>query len=100
MFNGKSYARRGPFGKCSLRPMHDLVYYLRYIPCVEIVDVPSRLKSCNQLSRGSYGGEKPTHGTRSPVWAFEILQFRNLNIIKLIVFRPQRIHLYHYCGGG
>ena len=42
--------------------------------------------------------KKPTHGTRSPISAFEILYFHNLNIIKKKLFRPQRIHFYHYCN--
>ena len=60
---GNLMRERVLFGKNSLCPMINLVHYLRYIPCVEIVDVPSMKTS----------GKKPTHGTRSPIWAFEIL---------------------------
>ena len=35
----KSYAGENPFGKYHICDMHDLVHYLRYIQCLEHVDV-------------------------------------------------------------
>ena len=37
----KSYAGKNHFGKYYLCAMNDLVHYLRYVLCLEIVDVPS-----------------------------------------------------------
>ena len=36
--------------------MNDLVHYLRYVLCLEIVDVPASEKSCSHFSESSYGG--------------------------------------------
>ena len=37
----KSYAGKNHFGNYRLCAMGDLFHYLRHIPCVETVDVPS-----------------------------------------------------------
>ena len=40
VLKGKSYAGKNPFGKNRLCAMNDLVHYVRFNSCVEIVDVP------------------------------------------------------------
>ena len=38
---GTSYAGKNPFSIYRLSVMDDIVHYIRYIPCVEMFEVPS-----------------------------------------------------------
>ena len=103
LLRGKSYAGNNPFGKSRLCAMNGLVRYLRYIPCVEIVDVHRR----SHFSVGSYGGMRnPPVGqeahprTRSPHVGQGAgppgrLQYYITCMTIAFICRPQPIHTHY-----
>ena len=56
---------------------NDLVYFLRYIPCVEIFDV---------YRRSIWWGKKPTHGARNPSLTICKITFLYSNIVSYIAY--------------
>ena len=57
----KSYAGKNHFGKYRPSAMKDLIHFLRYIPCVEIVNLRSLCKK-----NGSHFSGSPYGGVRRP----------------------------------